>query len=103
VALSGGEVIGHLQLVDTGRPGTVELKNMAVRETHQGRGVGRRLLQAAMDLAGGSRAPPRRVLPGHLRSPRRTETRDWIGDKGYVGRGMITPIKKTNLENLSPS
>jgi len=22
--------------------------------------------------------------------------RDWTGDKGYVGRGMITPIKKTN-------
>ena len=25
---------------------------------------------------------------------------DWIGDKGYVGRGMITPIKKTTDTEL---
>jgi len=51
VALSGQEVIGHLQLVDTDRPGRVELKNMAVREAVQGRGVGARLVDAALGLA----------------------------------------------------
>ncbi|MGA5300144.1 GNAT family N-acetyltransferase [Nucisporomicrobium flavum] len=51
VAVSGGEVIGHLQLVDGGRPGEFEIKNMAVRETHQGSGVGRRLVRAAIELA----------------------------------------------------
>ncbi|UQU62679.1 GNAT family N-acetyltransferase [Couchioplanes caeruleus] len=50
VALSGGEVIGHLQLVDS-RPADFEIKNMAVRETHQGRGVGRSLVRAAIELA----------------------------------------------------
>ena len=47
-ALSGADVVGHLQLVDTGRPGQVELKNMAVRETLQGHGIGRRLVAAAV-------------------------------------------------------
>jgi GNAT superfamily N-acetyltransferase/catechol 2,3-dioxygenase-like lactoylglutathione lyase family enzyme len=50
VAVSGGDVIGHLQLVDTDDPEQVEIKNMAVRETDQGQGVGRRLIQAAADL-----------------------------------------------------
>src|SRR6185437_6519717 len=56
VAMSGREVIGHLQLVDTDRPGRVELKNMAVRDAMQGRGVGARLVQAALDLAAASSA-----------------------------------------------
>jgi len=51
VAVSGGEVIGHLQLTGAGDPGQVEIKNMAVREERQGQGVGRRLVQAAVDLA----------------------------------------------------
>ncbi len=50
VALLGTEVIGHLQLVETDRPGEVEIKNMAVREDHQGRGVGGRLVRAATEL-----------------------------------------------------
>ena len=50
VAMSGREVIGHLQLVDTDRPGQVELKSMAVREAEQGRGVGGRLVRAAVEL-----------------------------------------------------
>jgi GNAT superfamily N-acetyltransferase len=51
VALLGTEAIGHLQLVATGRPGELEIKNMAVREDHQGRGVGARLVRAAVELA----------------------------------------------------
>ena len=51
VAVSGGEVIGHLQLTGTGDPRQVEIKNMAVREARQGQRVGRRLIQAAVDLA----------------------------------------------------
>ncbi|MGZ4591151.1 MAG: GNAT family N-acetyltransferase [Actinomycetes bacterium] len=50
VAADGDEVIGHLQLVDTDRPGEVEIKNMAVREGLQGRGVGGRLVRAAIEL-----------------------------------------------------
>jgi ribosomal protein S18 acetylase RimI-like enzyme len=51
VAVSGSEVIGHLQLTGTGDPRQVEIKNMAVREACQGHGIGRRLIQAAIDLA----------------------------------------------------
>ena len=51
VAVSGGEVIGHLQLTGAGDPCQVEIKNMAVREDRQGQGLGRRLLRAAVDLA----------------------------------------------------
>lgn len=51
VALDGAEVIGHLLLTDTDHPGELEIKNMAVREADQGRGVGRRLIQAAIELA----------------------------------------------------
>ena len=56
VALHGADVIGHLQLVDTNRPGEVELKNMAVREGLQGRGIGRQLVRAALDLVTAERA-----------------------------------------------
>jgi GNAT superfamily N-acetyltransferase len=51
VATSDGEVIGHLQLTGTGDQRQAEIKNMAVRENRQGQGVGRRLIQAAIDLA----------------------------------------------------
>ena len=51
VARSGPDVLGHLQLVETARPGQVELKNMAVLEAVQGQGVGTRLVRAALDLA----------------------------------------------------
>jgi GNAT superfamily N-acetyltransferase len=50
VGRSADEVIGHLQLVDTDRTGVVEIKSMAVRAGHQGRGIGARLVAAAIDL-----------------------------------------------------
>jgi GNAT superfamily N-acetyltransferase len=48
---SGGEIVGHLLLVDTGTAGDVEIKNMAVRESSQGCGIGARLVRAAIDAA----------------------------------------------------
>jgi GNAT superfamily N-acetyltransferase/predicted enzyme related to lactoylglutathione lyase len=45
VAVVGDTVVGHLQLVDD------EIKNMAVAATHRGRGIGRTLITAAVDLA----------------------------------------------------
>jgi GNAT superfamily N-acetyltransferase len=53
VALEGGEPIGHVQLTDANDPTTAELKNMAVLEAHQGRGVGSALVAAAVELARG--------------------------------------------------
>jgi GNAT superfamily N-acetyltransferase len=50
VAVADGEIIGHLQLTGTGDPQQAEVKNMAVREALQGHGVGRQLIQAAIDL-----------------------------------------------------
>lgn len=50
VARLGSELIGHLQLVESGRAGEIELKNMAVRADQQGRGVGARLVRAAVEL-----------------------------------------------------
>jgi predicted N-acetyltransferase YhbS len=54
VARVDAEVVGHLQLVDTDRPGQVELKNMAVRADLRGHGVGRRLVAAAVAHVAGS-------------------------------------------------
>lgn len=51
VARRGIDVVGHLQLVETGHSGEVELKNMAVREDLQGRGIGARLIRAAVELS----------------------------------------------------
>ncbi len=48
VAREAGRLVGHLQLVDPGRPGTLEVKNMAVAESHQGRGIGRTLMERAI-------------------------------------------------------
>jgi GNAT superfamily N-acetyltransferase len=52
----GSGAVGHLQLADTARPGRAELKSMAVREDVQGRGIGRRLVEAAVDLLTGESA-----------------------------------------------
>jgi GNAT superfamily N-acetyltransferase len=51
VARDGDEVIGHLQLVATDDGDVVEIKNMAVLPAHQGSGVGRALVEHALDLA----------------------------------------------------
>ena len=45
VAIDDDRVIGHLQLVGT------EIKNMAVAEARRGEGIGRRLIDAAIELA----------------------------------------------------
>jgi len=50
VARTRSDIVGHLQLVDAGESGHAEIKNMAVHEDHQGRGLGRRLVQAALRL-----------------------------------------------------
>jgi GNAT superfamily N-acetyltransferase len=51
VAVTGdGDVVGHLQLVGTEDPAIRELKNMAVRPGLRGRGVGARLIEAAVEL-----------------------------------------------------
>jgi ribosomal protein S18 acetylase RimI-like enzyme len=52
VAVSGGEILGHLQLTDSERPVEAEIKNMAVNPVHQGRGIGRTLVDAAAAHAG---------------------------------------------------
>jgi ribosomal protein S18 acetylase RimI-like enzyme len=49
VARAGDGVVGHLQLVDQGDAG--EIKNMAVAAACRGRGIGRRLIDAAIELA----------------------------------------------------
>jgi GNAT superfamily N-acetyltransferase len=48
VAIEGDEIVGHLQLTETGRD-AAEVKNMAVLPTMQGRGVGRALVMAAIE------------------------------------------------------
>jgi GNAT superfamily N-acetyltransferase len=47
-AVADGDVVGHLQLLDAHADGVVELKSMAVIEGHQGQGVGRALVEAAV-------------------------------------------------------
>ena len=51
VAYDGDRVVGHLQLVDAADAGAGEIKNMAVEEALQGRGIGRALVAAAIALA----------------------------------------------------
>ena len=51
VALDGDEIAGHLQLTDTTHPADAEIKNMAVLPSHQRRGIGRALVEAAARTA----------------------------------------------------
>src|SRR5215213_2810869 len=54
VAVAGDEIVGHLQLTDTDDPTQVEIKNMAVVPSHQRRGIGRALVDAAVRCARGT-------------------------------------------------
>jgi GNAT superfamily N-acetyltransferase len=49
VARRGADLVGHLQLVPTGTVGEVELKNMAVVPGHRATGVGRALVERAIE------------------------------------------------------
>jgi lactoylglutathione lyase len=49
IAVEDGRTVGHLQL--TGTAAALEVKNMAVLESHQRRGIGRSLMRAAIELA----------------------------------------------------
>jgi GNAT superfamily N-acetyltransferase len=53
VARSGDALVGHLQLVEIDHSSEIELKNMAVREDLQGRGIGGQLVRAAIELVAG--------------------------------------------------
>lgn len=50
VARDGGEIVGHLQIVEAGDAHVFELKSMAVSEPRQGQGIGRQLVEAAIAL-----------------------------------------------------
>ena len=50
VAIATDGVVGHLQLIDRDED-TSEIKNMAVAAAYRGRGIGRGLIDAAIDLA----------------------------------------------------
>lgn len=51
VAIAEDRVIGHLQLIADRERGGSEIKNMAVQTTYRGRGIGRLLIEGAIDLA----------------------------------------------------
>ena len=51
VALRNGQLIGQALIVRRGEPETFELKSIAVAEDCQGLGIGRQLLNAAIDYA----------------------------------------------------
>lgn len=51
IATEVDRVVGHLQFTETASASEAEVKNMAVLESHQGLGVGRALIEAALELA----------------------------------------------------
>jgi ribosomal protein S18 acetylase RimI-like enzyme len=51
VAVAGDQIVGHLQLVDGSDSQQAEIKNMAVDTSFRGRGIGRTLIRAAVELA----------------------------------------------------
>jgi ribosomal protein S18 acetylase RimI-like enzyme len=51
VALEGDKIVGHLQLTATADPAEVEIKNTAVDPERQRHGIGRTLMETAIQLA----------------------------------------------------
>jgi len=51
VARLDGQILGHLQMLKAEDDEAVEIKNMAVAPARQGRGIGRALVEAALDAA----------------------------------------------------
>jgi ribosomal protein S18 acetylase RimI-like enzyme len=51
VAVCGDRVVGHVQVTETDRQGELEIKNVAVVASHRHRGIGRALVEAAIELA----------------------------------------------------
>ena len=48
VARDGGQIVGHVQIIETGEAGVFELKSVAVCQARQGEGLGRALVAAAV-------------------------------------------------------
>lgn len=48
IARDGDEILGHLQIIETGEADEFELKSMAVRESRQNHGIGHALVEAAI-------------------------------------------------------
>jgi len=48
VATEGAEILGHVQVVESGDPGVVEIKSIAVLEARRSDGVGTALIHAAL-------------------------------------------------------
>ena len=83
VARAGDRAVGHLQLVDTDDARQCEIKNMAVEASHRGRGVGRALIEAAVELARTQRRSSLLVATaaadvGNLRFYQRAGFRVWL-------------------------
>ena len=49
IAEVDGEIVGHALIIETGEPGTFEVKSLAVREGLRSRGIGAALIRAACD------------------------------------------------------
>ena len=48
VARENGEIVGHVQIVETAETGTFEIKSLAVAEALRSQGIGAALVQAAL-------------------------------------------------------
>jgi GNAT superfamily N-acetyltransferase/catechol 2,3-dioxygenase-like lactoylglutathione lyase family enzyme len=55
VARDGPAVVGHLQMIRDDRADAAEIKSLAVREEHQGTGIGRSLVSRAIAICGEER------------------------------------------------
>lgn len=49
VAIDEGEIVGHVQIVNSGEPGVAEIKSIAVYEDQRSKGIGTMLIQAALE------------------------------------------------------